>query len=857
MLRDICSITLAAGSSSRMPEDMRPKACCKIGARTVMENWLNVYEAVGVRLHTVVVGHAAEEVMAEVARKRRDVLFAFQPRPLGTGDAVACALDLLAGTVAPEHVLISAADKVVAPSVIRALLETYEAFECDLCLAAGPSESYPDSGRIIERDGLVQSILETPDIHARRLARYLHAVTDTDRPRTVAELSKSVEEFFPNSAKLRRCMPDLFRILSGPPEAHLEWSAILKASSTLTEDFVLPCGTVSAAEAAAAPLANVFVYAAGFQALRSAVRKLGTDNVQGERYLTDIARIMTEDGRQVRFLRIGDPHHVMSFNTLPQLEEVRRVHAAQSLESRPPIAVNRWANYLKDKPGTDLLREAVSKLAEVAGADRPAILVRSPGRINLMGRHVDHQGGVCNLMAIDREIAMAAAPRDDDRINLWNTDDAAYPSRSFRIGELAETVDWEDWMATLDTQFIRRAVSMSAGDWGNYVKGAALRLQHRFRDRKLRGMDACVCGNVPVAAGLSSSSALLVAAAEAMIELNALNVRLSEFVDLCGEGEWFVGTRGGSADHAAIKHGRESQLVSVSFFPFRILGHHPFPSDCRLIVCHSGQSAKKTENARERFNARVACYHMARETIKKKFPTLAAKILHLRDVNMRNLEMSLPALYALLKRLPNAVAANEVETMARLHPTVEKCLAGVDAGRNEFPLRDMALYGLAECERAALTGELLDRGDLERLGTMMRISHDGDRVAAWRPDQAPFDSHATDEHMDALIRKSSSLTPLVEVGAALWQQPGAYDCSTPEIDLMVDTVAGCPGVIGAQLSGAGLGGCIMILVREDAADAVQKTLREKYYAPRSVEPRMFVCRPSRGSHVITTLDAQS
>ena len=193
--------------------------------------------------------------------------------------------------------------------------------------------------------------------------------------------------------------------------------------------------------------------------------------------------------------------------------------------------------------------------------------------------------------------------------------------------------------------------------------------------------------------------------------------------------------------------------------------------------------------------------------------------------------------------------------MARLHPTVEKCLAGVDAGRNEFPLRDMALYGVAECQRAALTGTLLNRGDLERLGGMMRISHDGDRVATWRPDRAAFDSRATDERMDALIRQSSSLTPLVESGAALWQQPGAYDCSTAEIDLMVDTAAACPGVIGAQLSGAGLGGCIMVLVKEDAADVVQSALRERYYEPRDIEPRMFVCRPSRGSHVITTLDA--
>jgi N-acetylgalactosamine kinase len=519
------------------------------------------------------------------------------------------------------------------------------------------------------------------------------------------------------------------------------------------------------------------------------------------------------------------------------------------------VTLEGWSNYLRDHGEAGGLRDAVAALAKEIGPERPAILVRSPGRINLMGRHIDHQGGVCNLMAIDHEIAMAAAPREDDRINIWNTDGHTYPMRSFTIGELVHDVNWDDWLKTLDTQFIQRTVSISAGDWMNYVKGAALRLQHRFRDRKLRGMDAYVSGDIPVAAGLSSSSALLVAAAEALIELNALNIRMSEFVDLCGEGEWFVGTRGGSADHAAIKHGRASQVVSVGFLPFRILAHHPFPAGCSLIVCHSGLSAKKTENARERFNARVACYHMAREWIKKEYPQFANRIEQLRDVNTGNLDISLPALYSILKALPNDVAPAEAEAMAKRHPTVEKCLQGIDPARNDFPLRDMALFGLSECERSARAGAVLDGGDLARLGLFMDISHNGDRVATWRPDEQPYDSSVSDARMDELIAQSSSLANLTEAGAALWQQPGAYDCSTPEIDLMVDTAKGCEGVVGAQLSGAGLGGCIMIVARDEAVDVVRTRLTEAYYVPRDIEPRIFACRPSRGSHVITSVDA--
>ena len=856
MPADVCSITLTAGVSSRMPEDMRPKACCKVGALSTIDNALTTYEQAGIRKHVIVIGHAADQVMEEVTRKRRSVLFAYQSRPRGTGDAVQCALDLLAGIGPPECVLICAGDKVIAPYVLRGLLETYADYGCDLCLTAGPSESYPDAGRVVERNGRVRAIIEMPDIRTRQLAAALRSLPEAQRPATVKGLKELARGFFRDADKLAKCFPAIGEILSASPDNALVWEKVAAAAGAIPEDFDLPCGTVSTQEAANSPLANIQPYAARFGPLCEAVRNLRDENVQGERYFTDVAAMLSGSGHNVRMFRIGHPEHVMAFNNLRDLEAVRKVHAQRSLSKIHYPTLEQWANSLAHQESAERLRTAAQGLAAIIGGARQAVMVRSPGRINLMGRHVDHQGGACNLMAVDHEIAVAASPRKDDCINLWNADSAEYPDRSFTISELTTDVVWDNWLHTLHTQFVQRNIWKSAGDWVNYIKGAALRLQHRFQDRRLRGMDAFVCGNLPVAAGLSSSSALLVAAVEALIELNALNVRISEFVDLCGEGEWFVGTRGGSADHAAIKYGREKEVVSVSFFPFRILAHHPFPEECRLIVCHSGLLARKTENAWARFNSRVSCFHMAREIIKRKFPRLAPRIKHLRDVHTQTLEVSLPALYTLLSELPSDMKPDEVEAMAAEHPTVAKCLTGVDPTKNRFPVRDMALYGLAECERAARTGPLLDCRDFDRLSQMMAASHDGDRVATWAPDRQPFDSSMTDEQIQALISSAAALEPLDESGAALWQQPGAYDCSTPEIDLMVDCVTGLPGVVGAQLSGAGLGGCIMVLAHHDAVESIQDVLRERYYEPKQIEPRMFVCRPSRGSHVLTAVEIE-
>jgi len=854
MQAEICSVTLAAGTGSRMPPDMPPKPCCKIGPLSVMENALETYEAAGIYRHVVVVGHAAAAVMAAATRGRRDVLFAFQGVARGTGDAVRRGLELLDSLGGAEHVLITAGDKVITPQVARGLLDAYAESGMDFLLAAGPCEHNPGGGRVIVRDGRVQAIIEMPDIRVRELAAHLRGPALQDRPGTVGRLAELAVRFVPRGNKLATYIPALSALMGGDPGQEVAWADVLGAAETVPDGFDRPTGRVTLEQAVSADLSNLSVYVGRFDAVRDAVAMLGTDNVQGESYFTDVVEILAASGQKVGVYRVARAEDVMAFNTIEELDRVRRVHAVRAQSRARYPRLGRWAAYFDAHDPASPGARAVRQLSAGVGPERPAIVVRSPGRVNLMGRHVDHQGGTCNLVTIDREIVIAASPRHDDRINLWNADAQAYPFRSFSFAELTADIVWENWLHTLDSQYIRRVVSLSAGDWANYVKGAALRLQHRFGDRRLRGMDAFFDGDIPVAAGLSSSSALVVGTAEALAELNGLNIRPKEFVYLCGEGEWFVVTRGGSADHAAIKFGRQGQVVSVSFFPFEVTGRHPFPEECSLIICHSGISARKTENARERFNACVACYHMAREIIREKFPEFAPRIAHLRDINTRRLDVSLPALYRLLREVPARVGPSEAAQLATRHATVAQCLEGLNMDEHEFPLRDVTLYGLAECERAARTGELLHSGEVAELGRMMNISHDGDRVSTWRPDRAPYDSRASDELMEDLVGRASSLRSVSEAGAALWQLPGAYDCSTPEIDLMVDRVLCCPGVLGAQLAGAGLGGCIMVLARKGAEDEVRGVLERDYYGPRDVEPRLFVCHPSRGSQVLTSVD---
>lgn len=297
----------------------------------------------------------------------------------------------------------------------------------------------------------------------------------------------------------------------------------------------------------------------------------------------------------------------------------------------------------------------------------------------------------------------------------------------------------------------------------NYVKGAVLRFQ-AASDMPLCGMDILASGNIPVAAGLSSSSALVVATAEAIVALNELNLTTREFVDLCGEGEWFVGSRGGAGDQAAMKCSREGMVTHLKFKPFEIGEAVPFPKDYSIIVVNSGEMAKKSEGARETFNARIRDYETAFNDIKRHYPDLP--ITYFRDIAF----------------LPDK---DREKALA--------CLSGSVEG--------VATFGVKECRRAEDCLTLLKRGDFTGLGAMMKDSHDGDRLGR-----------------------------------------GEYECSTKKIDALCDRLNATPGVLGSQLVGAGLGGCVIALVKADSAQAVIDDLTRNGY-------NSFVCNPAKGSSV--------
>jgi galactokinase len=220
-----------------------------------------------------------------------------------------------------------------------------------------------------------------------------------------------------------------------------------------------------------------------------------------------------------------------------------------------------------------------------------------PGRIEVFGKHTDYAGGRSLLGAVARGFAVAASPRSDSRVSVTD------------VGRRREVV--------IDSA----GPIPAASGWPTYVAVAVRRLALNFPGAPM-GVDITIASDLPSAAGLSSSSALVIAVATAIIRRARLDSRpewldviptrdaLSGYFGAMERGADFgslpgtlaVGTFGGSEDHTAILTCRPGMLSGYRFVPVRPIGEAPMPSSWTFVIASSGVEAAKAGRAREKYN---------------------------------------------------------------------------------------------------------------------------------------------------------------------------------------------------------------------------------------------------------------
>jgi galactokinase len=258
-----------------------------------------------------------------------------------------------------------------------------------------------------------------------------------------------------------------------------------------------------------------------------------------------------------------------------------------------------------------------------------------PGRIEVLGKHTDYAGGRSLLCAVERGFCVVISPRSD------------------QVVRVADTV------RHLESQFALSAdLNTGSNGWSVYPKTVARRIARNFPG-PLRGLDMVFASDLPSSAGLSSSSALVIATFLALSKGNDLeqhpafrdNIKsredLATYLGCVENGETFgslpgdigVGTFGGSEDHTAILCCRAGQLSQFRFRPVSLERTIALPRNYVFVIGVTGVVAEKTGSAREKYNrvsqAAKAILEIWQKASGRTDPTLFEAIVHSSDALQR------------------------------------------------------------------------------------------------------------------------------------------------------------------------------------------------------------------------------
>ena len=277
----------------------------------------------------------------------------------------------------------------------------------------------------------------------------------------------------------------------------------------------------------------------------------------------------------------------------------------------------------------------------------------APGRVNLIGEHTDYNDGFVLPCAIEFATRVAIAARPDRKLVVRST-------------EFAQVFDFD----------LENLPSKAQRIWPDYVLGVAVML--RNAGRALPGANLLVHGEVPIGAGLSSSAAIEVATALALLGLSGAKLPLPEIAKLCQRAEnEFVGAHVGIMDQFVSCLGKAGHalLLDCRSLHFELV---PVPDQVKLVICNT---MVKHELAGGEYNRRRQECEEGVRILSRSIPGIKA----LRDVTPQQLSSSVnvmpPVIY---KRCRHVVEENE---------------------------------------RTVQAAELLRSGGLSRMGELMRESH--------------------------------------------------------------------------------------------------------------------------------------
>ncbi|XP_047022076.1 N-acetylgalactosamine kinase [Helicoverpa zea] len=450
----------------------------------------------------------------------------------------------------------------------------------------------------------------------------------------------------------------------------------------------------------------------------------------------------------------------------------------------------------------------------------PLFFVRVPGRVNLIGEHIDYCGYPVLPMALEQDILIAAAILNKPELHVRNINNK-YANYNTEI-KSCEDID---------------IVADPNGKpfWYNYVLCGVKGALEFLGDKITNGLQLCVDGIVPPASGLSSSSALVSAACLALLYAQNVPLSKTEIASLCAKCERYIGTQGGGMDQAIAFLAEKNCAQYITWQPLKATPV-ALPENAAFVVAHSLAEANKA--ATNYYNRRVIECRLAAKIIATCAGAVTDKKIITFSQVQNKLDNTLEEMVNLVhKYLPKDIYTKE-EVCDILNVNAEELeqlfFTPNTKHLTEFKLKQRALHVYEEakrvedfrkhCSLSASNGNGLNGVN----GNGAIVSDNGD--------------------CDEIIRVLGEL-----MSSSHESLRDLYECSHENLDRLVTLSKEMN--IHSRLTGAGWGGCIIALCPKEKVAKYIDMLIDKFYVKHCNIDRnkaasyVFATTPNHGAEI--------
>ncbi|GCC37163.1 N-acetylgalactosamine kinase isoform X1 [Chiloscyllium punctatum] len=395
----------------------------------------------------------------------------------------------------------------------------------------------------------------------------------------------------------------------------------------------------------------------------------------------------------------------------------------------------------------------------------PAFYARAPGRVNLIGEHIDYCGYAVLPMALEQDILAAVTPTQTNLIQLANTN-PVYLDYHVHISEIH--------------------IETAKPQWHHYFLCGFKGIQEHF-DIIASGMNCVVDGTVPPSSGLSSSSALVCCAGLVTMVANQKVLSKVEIAEICAKCERYIGTEGGGMDQSISFLAEKGMAKLIEFNPLRAT-NVKLPKGAVFVIANSCIEMNKAATAH--YNIRVVECRLATKILAKGKGVKWENLLKLGDLQTE-LGVSLETMISNVEQILHPEPYSREEVCQHLGISQEELCSTILSQNTQhvttFKLYQRAKHVYTEARRVLQFKRICDEAPanaLQLLGELMNQSHTSCR--------------------------------------------DMYECSCPELDQLVD-ICIQSGAIGSRLTGAGWGGCTVSMVPTNNLNSFLMKVQEVYY----------------------------